>query len=327
MKLHYQDLEKTLKEKLEKYGFSSQDAGVLSTIFSETTFDGVFSHGINRFPRFLGDVKDGTVKPGIIPQLIQGMDALEQWDGKGGPGILNALRATERSMELARKYGLGCVGLRNANHWMRGGTYGWKAADAGFMFMGWTNTLPNMPPWGGDKAAMGNNPFIMAIPREEGHIVLDMAMSQFSYGKLEWHERCGTDLPFDGGFDSHNELTRNPSEILKTERILPTGLWKGSGLSMVLDLAAAVLTGGNTTRQIGQLPKETNLSQVYISIDIERHMGKVQREELIESTLRYVNHENPDALYPGQRSLLNRKRYMDQGVEIPEETWEEIQAL
>jgi len=327
MKIQYQDLEKALKEKLEKYGFSSQDARIQATIFSETTFDGVFSHGINRFPRFMGDVKDGTVSPGVTPERIQGMGALEQWDGKGGPGILNALHATERSIELAKKHGLGCVGLRNANHWMRGGTYGWKAADAGFMFMGWTNTLPNMPPWGGDKAAIGNNPLIMAIPREEGHIVLDMAMSQFSYGKLEWHERCGTELPFDGGFDSNNELTRNPSEILKTEKILPSGLWKGSGLSMILDLAAAVLTGGNTTRQIGELPKETNLSQVFISIDIECHMTKVQREKLIEDTLKYVTQENPDAQYPGQRSLSNRNQYMKQGVEIPHETWEEILAL
>ena len=93
------------------------------------------------------------------------------------------------------------MGLRNTNHWMRGGTYGWKAAEEGFLFMGWTNTMPNMPPWGGDTAALGNNPFVLAIPRPGGHIVLDMAMSQYSYGKLEWHQKCGTELPEYGGYN------------------------------------------------------------------------------------------------------------------------------
>ena len=102
-------------------------------------------------------------------------------------------------MELASIYGIGCVGLQNTNHWMRGGSYGWRAAEKGKLFIGWTNTMPNMPPWGGSEPTLGNNPFVLAIPREEGHLVLDMAMSQYSYEKLEWHMRSGTDLPEYGG--------------------------------------------------------------------------------------------------------------------------------
>jgi 3-dehydro-L-gulonate 2-dehydrogenase len=111
-------------------------------------------------------------------------------------------------MELARSHGIGCVGLRNTNQWMRGGTYGWHAAEKGMLFMGWTNTVPNMPPWGGSRPTLGNNPLIVAIPRREGHVLLDMAMSQYSYGKLVWHNRIGTDLPAFGGYNMDNELTR-----------------------------------------------------------------------------------------------------------------------
>lgn len=32
-------------------------------------------------------------------------------------------------MELASQNGIGVVALRNANHWMRGGSYGWQAAE------------------------------------------------------------------------------------------------------------------------------------------------------------------------------------------------------
>ena len=327
MKIDVKKLEETFLPILLKEGFAPEAAMAMARIFSETTADGVFSHGINRFPRFINEVKTGIVEPGAVPQLVNGMHALEQWDGRQGPGILNALHCADRSMELARKYGIGCVGLRNTNHWMRGGTYGWRVAEEGFLFMAWTNTTPNMPPWGGDRAALGNNPFILAIPHRNGHIVLDMAMSQYSYGKLEWHQKCGTNLPEFGGYDRNGQLTKDPSEILETGRILPTGLWKGSALSLVLDLAAAILSGGNTTKNIGEYPEETNLSQVFIAINIERHLGEEQLNSLITETLGFITNLNESAQYPGQRSLRNRKYHLENCVEIPDEIWKEIIQL
>lgn len=327
MKIYFKTLEETFLTVLLKRHFTPHAAQSIARVFTETTFDGVFSHGINRFPRFVGDIDAGTIKPGAVPQLIQGMNALEQMDGRQGPGITNAISCTDRSMELAKQYGIGCVGLRNTNHWMRGGTYGWKAAEKGFLFMGWTNTTPNMPPWGGGSPALGNNPFILAIPRKNGHIVLDMAMSQYSYGKLEWHQKCGTDLPEFGGYNLQNCLTKKPSEILETERILPVGLWKGSALSLVLDLAAAILSGGNTSKNIGDHSVEKELSQVFISIDIQRHISEKQLHTIIEETLNFISHKNESARYPGQRSLSKRKFHLENGIEIPDEIWAEIIQL
>jgi 3-dehydro-L-gulonate 2-dehydrogenase len=56
---------------------------------------------------------------------------------------------------------------------------GWQAAEAGVIGMAWTNTLPNRPPWGTTVPKVGNNPVVIAVPRPSGHVVLDMAMSQF----------------------------------------------------------------------------------------------------------------------------------------------------
>ncbi len=327
MKIRFDLLKSSLKNTLIKHGFSEEESVQIATVFSESTFDGVFSHGINRFPRFINDVKQGTVVPGIKPILKNSMNALEQWEGAKGAGITNALFCSGRSVELATEYGIGCVGLRNTNHWMRGGTYGWEVAQKGFLFMGWTNTMPNMPSWGGTKAVIGNNPFVMAIPHSGGHIVLDMAMSQYAYGKLEWHLKNGTNLPEYGGYNSNNELTKNPAEILETERILPTGLWKGSAMSLVLDLAAAIFSGGNTTQKIGDFPAETNLSQVFMAVDIKKHISKTQLDSLIDETLAYNLTLNENARYPGQQSLKNRKYHMEHGVEIPEEVWAEVTNL
>lgn len=56
---------------------------------------------------------------------------MERWDGQRGFGPLNARHAMARAVELAHQFGIGMVALGNNNHWMRGGTYGWQAADAG----------------------------------------------------------------------------------------------------------------------------------------------------------------------------------------------------
>ncbi|MGW8315284.1 MAG: 3-dehydro-L-gulonate 2-dehydrogenase [Bacteroidales bacterium] len=329
MRLTFEDMAKGFGSVLLKNGFDPVRAEILAGIFTESTFDGVFSHGINRFPRFIGDVKAGTIDPGAHPERTGegGSSAFEQWDGNRGPGITNALQCTDRAIGLARDNGIGCVGLRNTNHWMRGGTYGVRAARRGFLFIGWTNTIPNMPPWNGRIPTLGNNPFIMAVPYRQGPVVLDMAMSLFSYGKLEWHQRKGTKLDEYGGYDHRDRLTKEPSEILDSGRILPTGLWKGSAFALVLDLAAAVLSGGNTSREIGSLGTETALSQVFIAIDPEQYMSGEQLVALIEQTINFNAEHNPAARYPGQRSAHDRRINRELGAEVPDTLWEKILAL
>jgi 3-dehydro-L-gulonate 2-dehydrogenase len=327
MKLDYNTLETTLSECLVKHGFDPVRAGIVAEIFTETTFDGVFSHGINRFPRFIRDVRSGVVDPVAVPMMKGSSNALEQWDGQKGPGITNALHCTDRAVHLAKEYGIGCAGLRNTNHWMRGGTYGWRAADKGYLFMGWTNTIPNMPSWPGDTASLGNNPFILAIPRSRGHLVLDMAMSQYSYGKLEWYEKNGEQLPEFGGYDSENRLTKDPSKIIESGRILPAGMWKGSAFSLVLDLAAAIFSGGNTSRQIGALESETALSQVFIAVDMERLMDSEKIDQLIGETLQFNSRLNPGSRYPGERSMRDREKNRRSGIDIPDDIWKEVKDL
>jgi len=126
---------------------------------------------------------------------------------------------------------------------MCGGTYGWRAAEAGFPFICWSNTKPNMPAWGSSESRLGNNPLIIAIPKDKGPVVLDMAMSQYAYGTLEVKSREKEKLSHDGGFDSDGNLTRNPDKIIESQRPLPVGLWKGSGLALVLAVIDAFVRG------------------------------------------------------------------------------------
>src|SRR5829696_8944955 len=182
MRVSYEELHETLRRALLKVGFEQRRAELCARLFADTDRDGVYTHGLNRFPRFLETIAGGVVGVRARAECAESRGALERWDGKGGAGNLNAHDSMARAVELSRTYGLGCVALRNTNHWMRGGGYGWQAAEAGALAVCWTNTMPNLPPWGSARPLLGNNPLVIAAPRPGGHVVLDMALSQFSYG-------------------------------------------------------------------------------------------------------------------------------------------------
>jgi 3-dehydro-L-gulonate 2-dehydrogenase len=333
MRILFDDVVRTLHHVLIDLGFDDEPATKAASLFAEASLDGVASHGINRFPRFVRMVRNGCVVPRATPTRLESNGAWERWDGHLGAGPLNASFATDRAIALARSSGVGCVGLGNTNHWMRGGNYGWQAAAADCAFIGWTNTMPNMAPWGSHHLRVGNNPLVVAVPTATTPVVLDMAMSQFSYGKLDTLARSGASTPVDCGWDEHGQPTSNPAAVLRSGRVMPTGYWKGSGLALVLDLLATACSGGNATHDIpGDPERESGLSQVFIAIDLSRSSSSpAMRDRLADVVEDYVAAVPTDPAspvrYPGARALQARHENLSLGVPVDASVWREILAM
>ena len=326
-RISYQDLFEALKSALLKLGIEAERAGLCARLFAETTCDGVYSHGLNRLSRFVRMIHNGTIDIHARPELVAGCGALERWNGRLGIGNLNAYQAMDRAIELARRHGIGCVALANTNHWMRGGTYGWQAADAGLIGICWTNTLANLPPWGASEPRLGNNPLVIAVPRPEGHVVLDMAMSQFSYGRLNSYQMSGEQLPVMGGYDLKGQLTRDPGAIEESKRPLPIGYWKGSGLALLLDLMAATLSGGQATHQIPVDPEfETGLSQNFIAINLTALDQNNSAAQIADQIIRSLQ-ASEGVRYPGQNVLKTRRENLELGIPVEQSAWDELRSL
>lgn len=331
-RIPFADMQLQMNRVLQREGFNPYDAGRCAQIFAENSLVGVASHGLNRFPGFVDFVRRGFVQPHAKPTPVASMGAWEQWDGNLGPGPLNAYAATERAMDLARQHGVGCVGLRNTNHWMRGGYYGWMAAEAGFALISWTNTKPNMPPWGAIDSHVGNNPLVLAVPKADGPVVLDMAMSQFSMGRMEGAARAGDTLPLPGGFDSEGRLSTDPGAILAADRALPIGYWKGSGLALLLDLVAVLLAGGLATHEIGQRETEYGVCQVFIAFDVARGHSAALMHRTIKGAIADLHAAIPmtqeePVLYPGERALHTRAENLDKGIPVEPAIWQRVLEL
>lgn len=333
MRIKFEEMKNEFKRVLMKKGFNEKMADDAAILFTETSCDGVYSHGVNRFPRVMEYIDKGYIDVTAIPTKVEGMGSFERWDGNLGLGNLNAKTCMDRAIELAKTHTIGCVAIKNTNHWMRGGSYGWQAANEGCIGICWTNTQPNMPAWGAKDRRIGNNPLILSVPRENGHVVVDLAMAQFSYGKMESAKLKNELLPVAGGYDSEGNITNDPVEIEKTWRVLPIGFWKGSGLSILLDLIATVLSGGNSTYKIGQLGEdEYQLSQVFIAIDAKKIAGDDFLSKAVNEVLEDVKksekvQENGEISYPGERTLKTRIDNLEKGIPVDEGIWNKIKAM
>lgn len=331
--IKYEDMVKEFQRILSSRGFDEQSSADAATVFARNSLDGVYSHGVNRFPRVVEYLDKGEIDPANQPECLMSFCTMERWDGKRGFGPLNANRAMDRACELAAEYGVGIVALGNNNHWMRGGSYGWQAADKGFIGICWSNTMPNMPAWGGVDRKIGNNPIIFAVPQSDGaHVVVDCAVSQFSYGKIEEARLKGQQLPVPGGYDEDGNLTTDPGAIEKTWRVLPMGYWKGSGISILLDLIATVLTNGNSVAKIGTFGDEVGLSQIMIAIDPHKLGNAAETDRIAAELIADLKSSTPaqdggTVYYPGELELNTRKQNQEQGIPVIEDVWNKILSL
>lgn len=334
MRIFYDQVVAELKRVLLSRGCTEEKAKLVASVMADNSLVGVYTHGINRFKKVMHGIDAGFVDVRTEAERVAGLGGYEVYEGHRGLGIWNADICTTRVIELADQYGIGCVALRNTNHWLRGGTYVGRIADAGMVGIAFTNTKNNTVAWGTMSGCLGNNPIGISVPGPKGrpHIIVDSAMSQFAWGKLELAKLEGRKLPMDGGYDKDGNLTDDPAKIMESLRIMPAGLWKGSSLSLLLDLAAASLSGGNTVRQITAFGDEQAVSQIFIAVNYRALVNAGLVEDSVEDTIANLLAQPPaeeggTVRYPGQMSRTILEENLKNGIPVDENIWAEIKSM
>lgn len=332
LRVRTEEAQDILEKILMGRGCRVDHAAKVALEVTRNSLEGTYSHGINRFPRLVRSIDQGIIAMDAKPVLINAFGAIENYDGCLGFGIVNATICMDRAIELAGTHGIGCVALRNTNHWLRAATYGYQACGQGMAGICFTNTMPNMPTWGAVDARLGNNPLVMAFPWKDGDILVDMAMSQYSYGALELAVLNDEQMPFAAGFDAEGNLTSDPSAVLASQRIMPTGYWKGAALSFALDIFAGSLSLGRTTSTIGTLDGEYGLSQTFIAINFNRIAPRDAVDDIIRAAVEDLLSSRPDGtsrpiVYAGQRMREIRERNAVEGIPVDERVWAEIRSF
>jgi delta1-piperideine-2-carboxylate reductase len=131
------------------------------------------------------------------------------------------------------------------------------------------------------------------------------------------------------GVDRAGQPTQDPKAILDGGALLPFGGYKGSALSMMVELLAAALTGGNFSFEFdwskhpgAQTPWT---GQLLIVIDPDKGSGQhfAERSEELVRQMHGVGQER----MPGDRRYLQRARSLAEGIEISAADWKQLQGL
>ena len=119
-------------------------------------------------------------------------------------------------------------------------------AEAGLVGIACTSYKPAVAPAGATKPLYGTNPISFAWPRPgKTPVVYDMATASMAMGEVQIAKREGHKVPLGTGLNKEGKETNDPGEIADGGVILPFGGYKGSNLSMMVELLAGALIGEN----------------------------------------------------------------------------------
>lgn len=232
-------------------GMLPGDAETVAGNFMWADLRGVDTHGVQRLSWYLNWFEQGICNPAAQLEILRERPTMLSGDGHHGLGQLVATRFMEKLIPKAKETGM-CIGvIRNSNDWGCGGWYPNLAATAGLACVATTTSIPNLAPFGARTRLYGNNPIAFAFPRRSGPpILLDMALTPVALGKVLRAQAEGTELPAEWGFrDRDGNPTTDPGVAMKG--IIPAiGGYKATGLAMITNILAGVLSGSAHSAQV-----------------------------------------------------------------------------
>ena len=257
---------------MRKYGLSEHDAQVMTDSLIFADMRNVSSHGIVRLPLYMDKVDKGIANIKAEMPFLSETGATALLDAENGMGQLAGHKAMVKSIDLAKKFGIGMVAVRNSNHFGTGAWFSMIAAEQGLIGIAMANASPAIAPFGTTTPMLGTNPLSIAVPaKERKPIVLDMAMSTVARGKIRLSAMKGEKIPLDWGLDTNGNPTDDPNEALKGSLVAIGGV-KGSALSLIVDLLCGVMTSTSLTGEVKNITDMTGPSRtghVFISINVQ----------------------------------------------------------
>src|SRR3546814_3343903 len=125
---------------------------------------------------------------------------------------------------------------------------------------------PRMASQGSKGAVVSTTPIAIAVPAAgRPPLILDLATSVASLGKILAATRAGQSIPEDWGLDSEGQPTTDPAAV---KTLMPMSGAKGSGLSLMIEILASLAAGNAVLVPALAGAKGTRMNGVAIALDV-----------------------------------------------------------
>ena len=300
-------------------GMRAEDAAYTAEVIVASDLAGHESHGMRRLPEYVERTANGLLVPAERPVIELDMGALVRLDGRLSMGHIALREITDLAIDRARAHGITGIALRRASYAGRIADYCARGARAGVVILFWFNDSGAgqvVAPNGGNVARLSTNPMGIGIPRiQDPHFVLDMSTSVVAMGRLSETRDQGLPVPTDW-------LTPGGA-------IRPIGGYKGTGLALVAEALAGILTNSGS---VSAHPTEDGQGVFCVAVDVERLRPLPEFAKEMEDMLAYVRDVplEPGAKvvrFPGELGEASKKERLRQGVPIQSYCWEHLERL
>lgn len=333
-----EQLKKFAEAILTVAGSSCHEAEIVADHLVGANLAGHDSHGIGMLPTYVNSLKVGALFPDAELDQVLDQGSMMIFDGHRGYGQRLAREAMARAIMRCRQTGLVFMGLRNAHHMGRIGSYGEQSIAAGLISLHFVNVVDHRPlvaPFGGTAARYSTNPICFAMPATTASaaILLDMATSKVALGKVRVAMNKGEPMAVGTLYDGTGRATTDPS-VMFTEpfgAITSLGEHKGYGIALFCELLAGVLTGGGTIQphnpQLGGIVNH----MATILVDPQRLVDHQWMAAEVAALVEYVKSappENPQSpvLVAGEPEILMRAEREQNGIPVDVTTCEQLVA-
>ena len=316
------------KYTLEYNGCDNTNAkSVANTVFRAER-DGSISHGLFRIPGYVASLRSKKVKGNASPSIKELTQNVVQVDGDYGfaPTAINI--GIPKLTSITKKFGIGVLTITNTHHFAALWPETEALAEQNLIGLACTAYKPSVAPAGAKKPLFGTNPISFAWPRPGNTpVVYDMATSTMALGEVQVAARDGQKVPSGTGLNNKGELTTNPDEIANGGVLLTFGGYKGSAISMMIELLSAGLVGDLFSFEAAEEDNNdggpARGGEFIMAMSPELIAGnnwQIHSEKFFKKLLSLEG-----VRLPGQRRHQNRKSILSR--EINKELFEKIKGL
>ena len=340
----YEKLNELCNDAFQKFGFSADEARIITDVLLMSDRIGIESHGMQRMYRYYKSIKSGMIKVESKGRVVFETPVSAVIDAEDGMGQVVGHKAIEMAIDKAKKTGIGMVVVRNSNHYGIAGYYAKKACDMGFIGLSCTNTNAIMVPTYGRVAMLGTNPIAVAMPAEPYDFFFDASTTVVTRGKLEVYNKKGEPLHDGWALDKDGRPSNDAADVLDNIAakngggIMPlggsaedTGSHKGYGWAMVCELFSSILSLGTTSNNTGAAGKG-GICHGFMVIDpsifgdaqaikehLSAYLADLRNSPKADGQTRIYTH--------GEKEVEAEKRLMQNGIPVNDNTMVEVYEM
>jgi len=317
-----------------KSGLSKSDSKISADALINAELVGAYGHGLSRLRMYCDRIKKKVINPKPKIKIKKISQSISHIDADNSIGFVAADLAIKKSIQNAKKTGIGFVAVKNSGHYGLSGYYAEQAVKKNLITMIYTNAPPAIAPHGALKSLFGTNPICFGTPTgSKIPFILDTSISMINRGKLRVAARNNQKIPEGVALDKNGKPTTNAKKALEGIQ-LPIAGFRGSGLAWMVDILSGVLTGGNHAgrvkdpfddfsgpQNIGHLfiTFKTNLFVKNYKSRIKENIKKIKKLPKIKGV--------KEIMYPGQNKYKRYKMNLKKNIKISETIKKDLQYL